>query len=39
MGECEPASLTSISSARIGEAVVECGWKHVHTSEISTLPS
>lgn len=34
-GECEPASLTPISSARFEEAVVGYGWKHVHTYEIN----
>ena len=34
-GECEPASLTPISSARFKEAVVGYGWKHVHTYEIN----
>ena len=34
-GECEPASVTPISSARFEEAVVGYGWKHVHTYEIN----
>ncbi len=34
-GECEPASLTPISSARFEEDVVGYGWKHVHTYEIN----
>ena len=34
-GECEPASVTPISSARFEDAVVGYGWKHVHAYGIS----